>query len=91
MKYLALLLLAVTNCSGLEGLDELKELGAMTPDQAETNFAENAGENGPTSLFPGPAYGLPGGSPRNALDLEPSHAPSCQHLAHIIQNLAHRT
>ena len=61
MKYLALLLVAVTNCSGLDGLDELKELGAMTPPaEAETSFAENAGENGPTSLFPGPTYGLPG-------------------------------
>jgi len=30
------------------------------PSASETAFDENAGENGPTSLFPGPTYGLPG-------------------------------
>jgi len=49
---------------GKEGATELIQEGATTkggpPLAAETAFAENAGENGPTSLFPGPTYGLPG-------------------------------
>jgi len=48
---------------GKEGATELIQEGATTkvqPSPSETAFSENAGENGPTSLFPGPTYGLPG-------------------------------
>ena len=48
---------------GKEGTTELIQEGAtqkVAPSASETAFDENAGENGPTSLFPGPTYGLPG-------------------------------
>jgi len=54
----ALVLLCICASRGSE-VKELAGAGPMEGD-AETSFAENAGENGPTSLFPGPTYGLPG-------------------------------
>merc|ERR1740117_2632470 len=46
---------------GKEGATELIQEGATTkvqPSPSETAFSENAGENGPTSLFPGPTTAL---------------------------------
>ena len=51
------------NHGGKEGATELIQEGTTQkgpPSAQETAFDENAGENGPTSLFPGPTYGLPG-------------------------------
>jgi len=56
MRTLAVLLVCIWAAQG----SEVQELAGMAPEASETAFDENAGENGPTSLFPGPTYGLPG-------------------------------